>query len=413
MLSPEASMAQIFQQQKKMCTHIAFFTTTVFQLSRLIIQPATELWFHQIKPDIDVASFVDLCVVHEYLRNDSEDKDTDSDSDSPTASFTGEKEDVMPDFVGESLRSGYVSSTKGGSEHDNVSPAHITVVNSEQVEGATCSPLLVETTDGGKGIFKPLELEGRNADQSPLKRGVRLGDTAIKEVAAYSIGANFDVPSTHITTASINGKSSFGSFQKYVSHTCSAEDMGSSAFSTDEVQKIGILDVRLLNLDRHLNNLLVVQNNEGNKLIPIDHGYSLPSYHDLSDVYFGWTYFPQCKKTWTENSKKIVAAIDALKDAQKLQKHGVSADSIVSSVLSTILLQYCVANDVSLYKLAVFLQASQVDGENSLFEKAVQKAIGSLAHSTFDFADNSELPHQEWGSMIETFFRHVKETADW
>eukprot|EP00948_MAST-09A_sp_MAST-9A-sp1_P002395 g2395.t1 len=51
-----------------------------------------------------------------------------------------------------------------------------------------------------------------------------------------------------------------GSLQLYVPHECSAEDVGRSVnnlFPEHEVHKIGILDLHLLNLDRHEGNILV------------------------------------------------------------------------------------------------------------------------------------------------------------
>jgi len=47
-------------------------------------------------------------------------------------------------------------------------------------------------------------------------------------------------------------------------------------FEIEEVHKIGILDVRILNADRNDENMLVKKNNGKFELIPIDHGLSLP-----------------------------------------------------------------------------------------------------------------------------------------
>lgn len=282
------------------------------------------------------------------------------------------------------------------------------VINCEQIEGTTCNPVLVEYEDGKKGIFKPISSEGQNADYSPLKRGVTLGETAIKEVAAYLLGgAHLNVPCTQLLSTNIDAQEKFGSFQQYIPHSCSAEDMGCSVFPIENVQQIGILDVRLLNLDRHLNNLLVVKSENGHRLIPIDHGYSFPSYKDLSDVYFGWTYFPQCKQPWTDKAKEIIATIDPMLDAQKLVNLGVSSDSTVASVFSTLLLQYSAKNDIFLFRLAVFMQGT-VDNQISGFEKALHSAI-STTDPTFDFSNVDELPHVEWSRLLQTFFASVEE----
>lgn len=45
--------------------------------------------------------------------------------------------------------------------------------------------------------------------------------------------------------------------------------MGSQLFEVDDVHKIGILDIRLLNLDRHLGNILVHKVGSRHRLIPV------------------------------------------------------------------------------------------------------------------------------------------------
>ena len=49
-------------------------------------------------------------------------------------------------------------------------------------------------------------------------------------------------------------------------------------FPTDEVHKIAVLDLRLLNLDRNACNILVRKESESGalKLVPIDHGLTIP-----------------------------------------------------------------------------------------------------------------------------------------
>lgn len=60
-------------------------------------------------------------------------------------------------------------------------------------------------------------------------------------------------------------------------------NMGSNQFDVDEVHKIGILDIRILNCDRNEANILVRKAMVGKekprkvlKFIPIDHGLSFP-----------------------------------------------------------------------------------------------------------------------------------------
>lgn len=288
--------------------------------------------------------------------------------------------------------------------------------------GGTCGAHFVETADC-KGIFKPLAGEGSEGDSActclkadesgsvvtPLKRGVTFGETVVKEIAAYVLGAAFDVPATRGITTLINGQAVYGSFQAFAPHSCSAEDMGPSAFSIDEVQKVGILDIRLLNLDRHLNNILVNTQEGSSRLIPIDHGYILPVYHDMSDVYFGWTYWKQCKEGWSQKSRAVIEAMNPFQDAEVLSQMGISSDSILPSVLATLLLQHAVKNEISLYRLAAFIQSDMQSDEISGFEIAVKEAVSSIESTDYEalFDWSAQLPHKHWNQLVQQFFTHA------
>lgn len=80
----------------------------------------------------------------------------------------------------------------------------------------------------------------------------------------------------------------FGSLQAFCENIGAVENYSSDKFSKDEVHKIAILDLRLLNLDRNDQNILVqkvfrkVDRNGVMKkvpvfsLVPIDHGLCIP-----------------------------------------------------------------------------------------------------------------------------------------
>ncbi|KAE8661745.1 RING/U-box protein, putative isoform 1 [Hibiscus syriacus] len=83
--------------------------------------------------------------------------------------------------------------------------------------------------------------------------------------------------------------SKIASLQQLIPHDFDASDQGSSSFPVDAIHRIGILDVRFLNTDRHGGNLLVrklggVGGFGKVELIPIDHGLCLPE--SLEDPHF-------------------------------------------------------------------------------------------------------------------------------
>lgn len=160
-------------------------------------------------------------------------------------------------------------------------------------------------------------------------KGILSGECATREVAAYlldSYGGSFHsvptttyvefyhpifeqqnlVPSSPIVSAQeelLNlHDTKHGSLQEFVNSVGMASDFGSSRFSDSEIHKIGILDIRILNCDRNDANMLV-QQDEGSdiiKLIPIDHGLSLPDNLEIYEDSIAWMNFPQAKRPFTQ-----------------------------------------------------------------------------------------------------------------
>jgi hypothetical protein len=180
-------------------------------------------------------------------------------------------------------------------------------------EGSSCVSWLVRSQHGQLAVFKPQDGEGYNNNNKeggmPLKRGVVYGDSTRKEVAAYLLDHDHfaGVPLTQNAELLLEGTSASsstvmpGSLQQFVTNIGAAEEFGSSCFPVDEVHRIGMLDIRLLNLDRHLGNLLVCEEKADKSLhlVPIDHGFCLPSYRALHDVRLEWSHWKQCHEPFS------------------------------------------------------------------------------------------------------------------
>lgn len=144
------------------------------------------------------------------------------------------------------------------------------------------------------------------------------------------------------------------SIQEYVEHEDDASDVGTGAFTVDAVHRIGILDIRLFNTDRHSGNILVCREpptkqkrapstppsqasqgggyggggggegsssrdpRESVKLIPIDHGFCLPE--TLETAYFEWLHWPQASRPFSEESLAYIRRLDVAKDVALLQR---------------------------------------------------------------------------------------------
>lgn len=273
-------------------------------------------------------------------------------------------------------------------------------------------------------------------ERVPIKRGVEYGDTAIKEVAAYIMDhGNFaSVPRTmagevwlartgtqkqQLLTAGESNEekrseqspnsdedepesprsavelvAAFGSLQDFKDSIGSAEDLGPSMFDPEDVHRIGILDIRLLNLDRHLGNILVTRNTDDStndakddgspskpsyKLVPIDHGYILPSYRDLSDIHLEWSYWRQCNSPFSQESKDYIARLNPLADAMQLHTLGIRDEALVSMVFSSLLLQRGAAEGLTLAQIAGMIQrSSHAKDEQSALERIVDRVMTKI-----------------------------------
>ncbi|CAO2829984.1 unnamed protein product [Amaranthus hypochondriacus] len=187
----------------------------------------------------------------------------------------------------------------------------------------------------------PKGFVGRALGQPGLKRSVRVGETGVREVAAYLLDHQHfaGVPATALVkiTHSIfnvndgmNGNkpnkkqlvSKIASFQQFIEHDYDASDHGTSNFPVSAVHRIGILDIRIFNTDRHAGNLLVRKLDGVGRfgqveLVPIDHGLSLPE--SLEDPYFEWIHWPQASIPFSEDELAYIESLEPEKDCDMLR----------------------------------------------------------------------------------------------
>lgn len=233
------------------------------------------------------------------------------------------------------------------------------------------------------GIFKPCDEEpmapnnpkgwsGRAMGAPGMKPGVRVGEAALREVAAYLLdhggfagvpqaclvsmrhpaltyGASADGDADALPAAAEGSGSTvaadqrlmapvapggmkLGSLQAFAAHESDASDVAPQRYCSDSVHRIGILDVRLLNLDRHAGNLLVSDvarscarlgidaagGPQLHALVPIDHGYALPE--ALHSPYFEWQFWPQASVPFSDDVRAYVATLDGAADVSMLAR---------------------------------------------------------------------------------------------
>lgn len=240
----------------------------------------------------------------------------------------------------------------------------------------------------------PKGFAGRMLGQPGLKRSVRIGETGVRELAAYLLdhGGFAGVPPTALVKISNvdfhvnNGDDArladykIASLQRFVHHKYDAGELGSSSFSVASVHRIGIFDVRLLNLDRHAGNILVKKNDNSAELVPIDHGLCLPEW--LDDPYFEWLHWPQALVPFSEHEMDYISNLDVFKDADLIRTEipSIRESSIRVFVLCTIFLKRAAAAGLCLADIAEMMTREfRCDEENlSALEILCAQAKASL-----------------------------------
>ncbi|KAJ1264351.1 hypothetical protein BS78_09G256500 [Paspalum vaginatum] len=295
---------------------------------------------------------------------------------------------------------------------------HAPVMSSEGTGGA----YFMRDASGQRhvAVFKPADEEPMAANNprglpvsttgEGLKKGTRVGEGALREVAAYILdhprstgchqhddaAAGFaGVPPTALVRCTHRGfrrqpegslmkppeEPKLGSMQAFVNNCGSCEDMGPSAFPVQEVHKICVLDMRLANADRHAGNILVCRDDEqgGVSLVPIDHGYCLPE--SLEDCTFEWLYWPQSREPFSEETVEYVRSLDADEDVATLRFHGweVSRECARTLRVATMLLKKGVERGLTAFDIGSILCRETLTKESTVEEILLEAQAARVA----------------------------------
>ncbi|CAO2174037.1 unnamed protein product [Urochloa humidicola] len=183
------------------------------------------------------------------------------------------------------------------------------------------------------------------------------------------------------------------SIQRFVAHEYDAGELGPSRFSVASVHRVGILDVRLLNIDRHAGNILVKNpppmsgrapppaQQQPLDLVPIDHGLCLPE--QLDDPYFEWLHWPQSSLPFSDDELAYVASLDAFRDAETLRAElpALEEPAIRILTLCTVFLKRAAAAGLCLADIGDMMTrefAAQEDEGLSTFEALCKDAHDSV-----------------------------------
>jgi hypothetical protein len=260
-------------------------------------------------------------------------------------------------------------------------------------------------------VFKPIDEEpgGCNNPKNTLKVPLLPpGGGAMREVAAYLLDKNYaSVPETYLMDGIIDSRLNYpngivfsksGSVQKYIDNIGDASSMGCSRFQVEEIHRIGLLDIRLFNLDRSSENILVQRKTNGQlHLIPIDHSYILPE--RLTNAWFDWLYWPQAKVAFSKEILAFIARLNIDEDVEILQKLGFTEQYLVNLEITTLFLQTAAVSGWNLFQIAKSISSLNNPTEPSILEKFANDSKSS----------DGKFQREEYKKLLEVFFAGKKE----
>jgi len=373
---------------------------------------------HQLIADI---SNKDDAVIHLFIRKPAKlrtqqvEKDTLVTVDNPQVEENPEDEETPPKPAGgkSALIEPIVVNRKARLSPEVVKMIDSTIAGLENGHTPVMSAegsggvYFMQDSSGQKNVavFKPIDEEPMaennprglplSTDGEGMKRGTRVGEGALREVAAYILDHQVvdresgrivgfsGVPPTAIVRSLHRGKSfKVGSLQMFKDNDGSCEDMGPRAFPVKEVHKIAVLDIRLANADRHAGNILVSKEEGATyKLIPIDHGYCLPE--KFEDCTFEWLYWPQARQPFSNEATEYIRSLDAEEDIKLLKFHGWELSSSCARVLriSTMLLKKGAARGLTPYDIGRILCRETVNRDSEI-EDIIQEAEDAVLPGT-------------------------------
>lgn len=177
-----------------------------------------------------------------------------------------------------------------------------------------------------------------------------------------------------------NATAKIGTLQAFCHNVGPLENFSEDLFSADEVHKIGILDMRILNLDRNACNIMVTKVAGKYQLVPIDHGLSMPDSLAVSAFDLVWTGFPQAHEPFSARSLAYIQSVDVIKDLEMLEASLYFRPICLRNIrISTTLLQVGAANGLTLAQIAgILCRSDDDDSQPSLLEQLVAQTEESI-----------------------------------
>ncbi len=221
------------------------------------------------------------------------------------------------------------------------------------------------------------------------KHGISPGRSYARECIASALHPERIPCTIKITFLTTHGQERVASLQKYIPETRSLHKVDASkelmSFPEEEVCEMALVDLRLVNTDRHKGNALLPKDSFSS-LYLIDHGCVLSEGFQDTAV-FCWSSWSRAEQGFPEKYKARIAQIDIQNDRRVCKETfpDISKGVLKSLGLSTFLLQESAKADLSLRQIAAYYFTSEMPLCSSSFAEVLYKKINAKASSIEEF----------------------------
>lgn len=171
-----------------------------------------------------------------------------------------------------------------------------------------------------------------------------------------------------------------GSVQKVVPNCSRLENLSTSKLSAFEVQKVALLDMRLLNATRTEADVLVKRHKGRVKLVPINHGMSLGRRFQIERDALFWTRLPQIRLPLDSRLVRFVQKLRPKETVQKLSKRlGLPTETLNLVRKAETFIKECVRRKMTIHEMVqLFYRNGQ---EKAPLEKTIESVDFMSKHS--------------------------------
>jgi hypothetical protein len=222
-----------------------------------------------------------------------------------------------------------------------------------------------------------------------------MGDSTSIELIQENSNDHFNRMNLKIT----NKTARVGSIQKKIKNCRTISNISIEKISAFEIQKIALLDMRMLNTERNEENILYKKHKKILKLIPVDNGKSLGRMLKIMKSDLIWTSYPQIHLPLDPRLVKYVKELKPKLTTQKLSKRlGLDLETLNLVRKSEMFLKMCVEKKMTIFEMSELFYRKNINEKSSL-----EKIIESVDFMSKDFKSRDK-----WFLQNQILYRSKK-----